>query len=65
LLRLPTYAPWTNPVEKVWLALYREVLHLHDCADDRPRLQTLVQTWLDRWVDGSLDLLQAVGLYPC
>lgn len=27
LLPLPTYAPWTNPVEKVWRWLYAEVLH--------------------------------------
>ncbi|HML23369.1 MAG TPA: IS630 family transposase [Aggregatilinea sp.] len=64
LLFLPTYAPWTNPVEKVWAALYREVLHLHDCTDDRLDLRARVQAWLDRWSDGSLDLLHAVGLYP-
>ena len=29
LLRLPTYAPWTNPIEKVWRKLNQEVLHQH------------------------------------
>jgi transposase len=29
LVTLPTYAPWLNPVEKVWRKLYAEVLHLH------------------------------------
>lgn len=34
LIPLPTYAPWTNPVEKVWLRLKREVLHRHPFGDD-------------------------------
>lgn len=29
LVLLPTYAPLTNSVEKVWRKLYQEVLHLH------------------------------------
>ena len=64
LLRLPTYAPWTNPVEKLWRALYQEVLHLHAFADDWAALQAAVQAWLDQWALGSVDLLRYVGLYP-
>jgi transposase len=30
LLRLPTYVPWTNPIEKLWQRLKQEVLHQHD-----------------------------------
>ena len=48
LLRLPTYAPWTNPVEKVWRKLKQEALHQHDFADDWAGLQAEVEAWLAR-----------------
>lgn len=64
LLRLPTYAPWTNPVEKVWLRLNQELLHLHPFTDDWQGLQTAVQQWLDTWQQPSPDLLHSVGLSP-
>jgi len=46
LLRLPTFAPWTNPVEKLWHLLAQHVLHLHDFADDWKTLQATVHAWL-------------------
>jgi len=64
LLRLPTYAPWTNPVEKVWLRLKRELLHHHPFGDDWLALQAAVQVWLDHWATPSPDLLHSVGLSP-
>jgi hypothetical protein len=64
LLRLPTYAPWTNPVEKVWRRLYQEVLPHHDLRDDWARLKELVAAWLGQWADGSPELLRYVGLNP-
>lgn len=64
LLRLPTYAPWTNPHEKVWLRLYQHVLHLHEQAHDWRALQQRVQDWLDGFREGSSDLLRFVGLLP-
>jgi transposase len=64
LLRLPTYAPWTNPVEKFWHRLKAEVLHLHDFDDDWLGLQAAVQAWLDLWRDPSDELLHYVGLTP-
>ena len=33
LLCLPTYAPWLNPIEKLWRWLKQEVIHLHRLAD--------------------------------
>jgi transposase len=33
-LRLPTHAPWTNPVEKVWRRLRQERLHPYPHAAD-------------------------------
>lgn len=64
LLFLPTYAPWTNPIEKLWRWLYQDVLHLHSWADDWLGLQTAVSSWLAQFAQGSLDLLHYVGLYP-
>lgn len=64
LLRLPTYAPWTNPHEKVWLKLYQQILHLHEQASDWASLQQRVQDWLDQFQHASPDLLHFVGLLP-
>lgn len=64
LLRLPTYAPWTNPHEKVWLKLYQEVLHQHDLAHDWMALQQWVERWLQQFRHGSHELLRFVGLLP-
>jgi hypothetical protein len=64
LLPLPTYAPWTNPVEDVWRALNADVLHHHDFGDDWDALQQAVHTWLAQWCDDSPHLLQLVGLWP-
>jgi len=63
LVPLPTYAPWTNPVEKFWRKLKQEVLHLHPFSDDWPALQQVVQTFLDRFADGSESLLLELGLH--
>jgi transposase len=64
LLRLPTYAPWTNPIEKLWRRLKQEVLHQHDFADDWDGLKATITAWLDKWAGGSPDLLRYVGLCP-
>jgi hypothetical protein len=64
LLSLPTYAPWTNPIEKVWHKLYGEVLHLHEHVNDWKGLQGRVEDWLAQYADGSSSLLHYVGLLP-
>jgi transposase len=64
LLSLPTYAPWTNPVEDLWRALLGDVLHHHAFGDDWTGLQAAVERWLGGWADGSSDLLRIVGLCP-
>lgn len=64
LVPLPTYAPWTNFVEKVWRKLHQEVLHLHDFADDWDALQVTVEEWLGQFANGSAELLSYVGLCP-
>lgn len=62
LLTLPTYSPWTNPIEKLWRWLKQEVLHLHRLASDWLTLQHQVGSFLDRFQAGSSKLLQYVGL---
>ena len=64
LLRLPTYAPWTNPIEKLWRRLKQEVLHQHDFGDDWEGLKAAVTAWLGRWSGPSPGLLRYVGLCP-
>lgn len=61
-LPLPTYAPWTNPIEKVWRKLYQEVLHLHDFADRWDDLKLAVSQWCEQSAGPSPDLLRYVGL---
>lgn len=65
LVPLPTYAPWTNPVEKVWLRLKRELIHHHPYHDDWPALKAAVDRWLTSFVQPSSQLLHSVGLLPC
>jgi transposase len=64
ILWLPTYAPWTNPIEKLWRWLRQEVVHHHRCADAWEEMKGAVRGFLDRFVDGSTDLLRYVGRLP-
>lgn len=64
LLRLPTYAPWTNPVEDLWRRLKQELLHHHPFSDDWDALKAAVEAWFTQWETPSADLLRYVGLYP-
>jgi transposase len=62
LLWLPTYAPWTNPIEKLWRWLKQDQLHHHRLADRWPELQAEVGAWLDQFAGPSPALLRYVGL---
>jgi transposase len=64
LLLLPTYASWLNPIEKLWRWLKQEVIHLHRKSDDWQGLKLAVANFLDRFKDGSPELLRYVGLLP-
>jgi hypothetical protein len=59
---LPTYAPWLNPIEKLWHWLRREVLQGHRWAADGPQLRQQVKAFLDQFAHGSSALLRDVGL---
>ena len=59
---LPTYASWTNPIEKLWRKLKHDRLHLHRLADDLDALRQLVLDYLAQFAQGSDALLRYVGL---
>jgi transposase len=63
-LPLPTYAPWTNPIEKYWLKLTREWLRFHPFAGNKRTFLTELDAWLQRHCDPSTDLLHEIGLLP-
>jgi hypothetical protein len=62
LLFLPTYAPWLNPIEKVWRKLKQEILHLHRYSSRWTDLQARVDAWLIQYDRPAPDLLSYVGL---
>lgn len=64
LLQLPTYAPWLNPIEKLWRWLNQEILHLHRLSDRWQELKRRVCAFLDRFAHGSCHLLRYIGLLP-
>lgn len=64
LLFQPTYAPWTNPIEKLWRWLKQDQLHLHRLSDDWPALKQRVCDFLDDFATPSPALLRYVGLLP-
>jgi transposase len=59
---LPTYAPWLNPIEKLWRWLRHDVLRLHRLAGDWDALHARVTAFLDQFAQGSDALLHYVGL---
>jgi transposase len=61
-LGLPTYAPWLNPIEKLWRWVRQAVLRLHRSVSDWPGLRQRVRDFLDQFQHGAHALLQYVGL---
>jgi len=59
---LPTYAPWLNPIEKLWRWLRQDVLKLHRLAGDWLALRQQVRTFLNQFASGSHAVLRYVGL---
>lgn len=64
LLFQPTYAPWTNPIEKLWRWLKQDYLHLHRLSDEWDTLKQGVRDFLDAFAGPAPDLLHYVGLLP-
>jgi hypothetical protein len=59
---LPTYAPWLNPIEKLWRKLRQEVLRQHRLAGDWDGLLARVRAFFGQFAQGSAELLAYVGL---
>jgi len=59
---LPTYAPWLNPIEKLWRWLRQDILKLHRLAGDPKELRQRVNGFLAQSITGSWALLRYVGL---
>ena len=64
IVQLPTYAGWTNPIEKLWRWVRQSVLHLHRLCDDWGALQKKVLDFMGQFKNGSQALLRYVGLLP-
>jgi transposase len=58
---LPTYAPWLNPIEKLWRWLRQDVLKLHRLAGNWAALRQRVRAFLDQFATGSHDVLRYDG----
>jgi hypothetical protein len=59
---LPTYAPWLNPIEKLWRKFRQEVLNLHRFADAWDQFRQRFRTFFAQFAQESQALLQYVGL---
>ena len=64
IVQLPTYASWTNPIEKLWRWARQAVIHLHRLSNDWQTLQEKVIAFMEQFNGGSQPLLRYVGLLP-
>jgi transposase len=62
LVFLPTYAPWLNPIEKLWRWLKQDVVHHHRLTDDWEELKTRMTRFLDQFTGPAPDLIRYVGM---
>lgn len=62
LLFLPTYAPWTNPIEKLWRKLKEEIMSMHRLSKQWELLKQQVHAFLESFNREAPDLLRYVGL---
>jgi transposase len=59
---LPTYAPWLNPIEKLWGWLRPDVIKMHRLAESWQAVRDRVRAFLRQFAEGSEELLHRVGL---
>lgn len=62
VLPLPTYAPWLNPIEKLWRWVKQRVTHAHPWSDDFLAFRQEVRTELQALGCGSPSLKHYCGL---
>lgn len=64
LIALPTYAPWLNPIEKLWRLVKQRVAHAHPWCNDFLLFRQQVMAQLLHFSAASPILLRYVGLFP-
>jgi hypothetical protein len=62
LLFQPTYAPWTNPMEKVWLRFNEDVSHMHPHWHKWQPWRLRIDDWIAGVRPASQAMLQATGV---
>jgi hypothetical protein len=62
LLLQPTYAPWTNPMEKVWLRFNEDVSHMHPHWAKWQPWRLRIDDWITQVRPPSQAMLQATGI---
>ena len=62
LLFQPTYAPWTNPMEKVWLRFNEDVSHMHPHWAKWQPWRLRIDDWIAQVRPPSQAMLQATGM---
>lgn len=62
VLWLPTYAPWLNPIEKLWRRTRQRVTHAHPWSDNFQEFRAQLQTEFESQAHGSPELIRYVGL---
>ena len=62
LLRLPTYAPWLNNIEKLWRWMKQRVSHAHPWADDFADFKLHVRAEFARIATGLPEVRRYCGL---
>jgi hypothetical protein len=63
ILRLPTYAPWLNPIEKLWRLTKQSVVHAHGMSNDFNKFKQVVRSFLTKPTTHPEALLRYVGLF--
>lgn len=62
ILYTPTYAPWTNAIEKLWDLFKDTVLRLHHHSGQWTELRKRVDQFLGKLIKPNPELLRLVGL---
>ena len=62
IVPLPTYAPWLNPIEKLWRWACQRILNRHRMSDQWDELKARMAGFFDQFRHGSRPLLRYVGL---
>jgi hypothetical protein len=62
LLFQPTYAPWTNPMEKVWLRFNEDVSHMHPHWAKWQPWRLRIDDWIAKVRPASEAMLSATGV---